>query len=127
MRPIPYGKEITLTSHGRDVRLAASGGQISAKAAGTRFKVVDAGLGRVFLAANGQHLSVSPTGAVSMREARTTAESFQWIETPTGELVLMSLANHRFLRIDPMTGTVVVDSPGPQSDGKDGVRFDWAN
>jgi beta-xylosidase len=126
MRPIPYGKAITLTAHGRDVRLTAKGGAVSA-GTGTAFKVVDAGLGRVFLAANGQHLSVGPTGAVSLREARTTAESFQWIETPTGELVLMSLTNHRFLRIDPATGAVIADSPGPQSDGNDGVRFDWAS
>ena len=38
----------------------------------------------------------------------------------------MSLTNHRFLRIDPATGAVIADSPGPQSDGKDGVRFGWA-
>ena len=119
-------KTITLIAHGRDVRLAATGGQVSANATGTRFRVVDAGLGRVFLAASGQHLSVSPAGAVSLREARTPAETFQWIETPYGELVLMSLTNHRFLRIDPATGAVVADSPGPQSDGKDGVRFDWS-
>jgi hypothetical protein len=51
--------------------------------------------------------------------------SFQWIETPTGELVLMSLATNRFLRIDPASGAIRADSPGPVPDGSDGVRFVW--
>ena len=40
------------------------------------------------------------------------AQTFQWMETPTGELALMSLATNRFLRIDPQTrqkGTEVIN------------------
>jgi hypothetical protein len=44
------------------------------------------------------------------------------METPTGEVTLMSLATHRFLRIDP-EGQVRADSPGPRPDGKDGIRW----
>jgi hypothetical protein len=55
-----------------------------------------------------------------------TAQDFQWIETPTGELVLMSLATNRFLRIDPRTGDVRADSPGPMPDDSDGARFMWS-
>ena len=54
------------------------------------------------------------------------SQSFQWSETPTGETVLMSLATNRYLHIDPASGRVRADSPGPQSDGKDGDRFVWA-
>ena len=55
------------------------------------------------------------------------AQSFQWMETPTGELVLMSIANNRYLRIDRKTGEVMANSPGPLPDGGDGVRFIWSH
>ena len=53
------------------------------------------------------------------------SESFQWIETFTGELTLMSLTTHRYLRMDFKTGALVADSPGPEPNGPEGVRFDW--
>jgi hypothetical protein len=46
------------------------------------------------------------------------------METFTGETILMSLATHRFLRVDESTGAVFADSPGPRPDGRDGVRFE---
>ena len=55
-----------------------------------------------------------------------TAQNFQWIETPTGELVLMSLATNRFLHIDPQTRDVRADSRGPMPDDSDGARFIWS-
>jgi xylan 1,4-beta-xylosidase len=54
-----------------------------------------------------------------------TAQSFQWTETLTGELALLSLATQRYLRIDPATGTITADSPVPVPDGSDGVRLVW--
>jgi hypothetical protein len=84
------------------------------------------GLGRVALRLGTRYLAVAADGAVSLDRTRPgTANSFQWIETPTGELVLMSLVTNRFLRIDPRTGKSVADSPGPLPDGSDGVRFVW--
>lgn len=125
MRPIPYGKSVTITAHGGDKRLTA--GETLTAGAGTTFKVVDRKLGRVALNAGGAYVSVETSGAVTLRKgAPGTAETFQWIETPTGQLVLMSLVTNRFLRIDPASGKITADSPGPQSDGKDGVRFDWS-
>ena len=53
------------------------------------------------------------------------SETFQWIETFTGELILMSLSTHRYLRLDAATGTLRADSPGPHPNGRDGVRWDW--
>lgn len=93
----------------------------------TAFTVVDLKLGRVALKAGRTVVSVDRDGHVKLEETRPgIAQSFQWIETPTGELVLMSLASNRFLRIDPKTQAIICDSPGPLPDGSDGVRFVWA-
>jgi hypothetical protein len=50
-RPIPYGRTVTFKVHGREVALAAKGGNLVAVApvAATPFTVVDRGLGRVAL------------------------------------------------------------------------------
>jgi hypothetical protein len=89
--------------------------------------VTDLGLGRVALRSGAAWVSVDAGGNVALRKGRPAlAESFQWMETPTGELVLMSLATNRFLRVDPATQAVRADSPGPLPDGSDGVRFTWA-
>lgn len=55
-----------------------------------------------------------------------TAQNFQWIETLTGELVLMSSATNRILRIDPQSGAIRADSPGPIPDDSDGARSVWS-
>ena len=93
----------------------------------TVFTVVDMKLGRVALKAGGSYISVARDGHVKLEASKSdAAQSFQWIETPTGELVLMSLATNRFLRVDPKTQAIICDSPGPLPDGSDGVRFVWA-
>jgi hypothetical protein len=56
----------------------------------------------------------------------TEAETFQWTETPYGDLVLLSLASHRHLRIDPASGTVAADQPGPTPDRSDGSCLSWS-
>nr|WP_315394221.1 glycoside hydrolase 43 family protein [uncultured Duganella sp.] len=126
MRPIPFGKAIRLASHGAGNGLAASGERLTA-AAPTLFKVEDMGLGRVALSSGTRYVAVDAGGGVSLQAGKPgVAHSFQWMETPTGELVLMSLANNRYLRIDARSGQVVADSPGPSADGSDGVRFNWS-
>jgi beta-xylosidase len=112
-RPIPFGRDIRLSSGGH----ALGGG---------RFFVADRGLGRVALKAGGRYVSVGGDGAVSF-DARTagTAETFQWMETFGGDLILMSLKTNRYLRIDPTTQRITADSPGPLPDGSDGDRFSW--
>jgi hypothetical protein len=52
-------------------------------------------------------------------------ETFQWTENFYGDLNLLSLATHRQLRIDPKSGKVFADSPGPSPDRKDGSCFVW--
>jgi hypothetical protein len=125
MRPIPLGQRIELKSAGRDYGLALGGAALSA---GTPegFVVVDRKLGRVALRAGRHHVSVADDGNVRLKLGKPgVAETFQWIETPTGELVLMSLATNRFLRLDPATRAITADSAGPLPDGSDGVRFEW--
>jgi streptogramin lyase len=93
----------------------------------TRFEIVDRELGRVALRSGTRYVAVDKDGAVTLTAGQSgTAQTFQWIETPTGELVLMSLATNRFLRIDPQTGEVQADSPGPMPDDSDGARFIWS-
>ena len=128
-KPIPFGRRIELSAHDHvpQVRIGNSANSLLANQRGSiSFRVVDRGLGRVALESNAGFVTVSATGVVSLRRGRPgDAETFQWIETFTGELTLMSLATNRYLHVDFATGALSADSPGPRPDGKDGVRFDW--
>ena len=126
MRPIPYGKQIRLKRFDASTGLAVQSGAL-AVGAPTAFSVVDLKLGRVAFKSGRTFVSVDRNGLTKLERTSPGREhSFQWIETPTGELVLMSLATNRFLRIDPKTQAITCDSPGPLPDGSDGVRFIWA-
>jgi beta-xylosidase len=115
MRPIPYEQVIQLR--------AAVG---RAPAQPLNFTVRELGLGRVALQAGDSFLSIGPDGGATLQVTRPgLAQSFQWMETPTGELLLMSLQTNFYLRIHPQTGALIADSPGPIPDGSDGVRFIW--
>jgi len=115
-KSLPVGKQIVLSPHGHELLQASA----------LAFSVVDRGLGRVALRGRDGLLSVGSDGALSSTKTGSdAAETFQWIETFTGELTLMSLTNHRYLRMDFATGRLVADSPGPLPEGNDGVRFDW--
>ncbi len=127
MHGIPLGKTVSFTSYQPEAGTLATGLAAEMRQ-GTpgRFRIEDRKLGRVALHAAGGYVTVAPDGAVTLAAAaQGPAQVFQWSETPTGETVLMSLATNRYLRIDPASGTVSADSPGPQSDGKDGDRFVW--
>jgi beta-xylosidase len=137
MKPIPFGKKITLSVFGDGSVLVAKDGLLSAApaadplASGTaaQFKVVDRGLGRVALQWGEKFVSAAATGdrgQVTLRSGRPTdAETFQWTETPYGDLILLSLVTHRHLRIEPGSGVVTANHPGPQPDRRDGSCFRW--
>jgi xylan 1,4-beta-xylosidase len=126
MRPIPYGRSVQLTSFRATTGLAAGDGGL-ASGAPTPFEIVDRGLGRVSLQSGERYVTVGEDGGVTLVAGRPgPAQNFQWIETPTGELVLMSVATNRFLRIDPQTRDIRADSPGPMPDDSDGARFIWS-
>ena len=57
--------------------------------------------------------------------APTDAETFQWIETPHGDLTLLSLVTNRYVRIDPGDGVISADSPGPHPSRTDGTCLHW--
>jgi len=126
MRPIPYGRSIQLASFHATTGLTVSDGRL-ASAVPTRFEIVDHRLGRVALRSGRRYVTVDQDGGVTLVAGTSgRAQNFQWIETPTGELVLVSLATNRFLRIDPKTGEIRADSPGPMPDDSDGARFIWS-
>ncbi|WP_161815235.1 glycoside hydrolase family 43 protein [Steroidobacter agaridevorans] len=125
MRPIPYRERVLLSAAGQKYGLGA--GEDGLVVGEPRaIKVVDMQLGRVALELGERFVTVEASGAAGLTSERPgLAETFQWIETPSGELVLMSLRTHRFLRIDPQSRRIVADSPGPRPDGADGVRWAW--
>jgi xylan 1,4-beta-xylosidase len=128
-RPIPYGRQIVLMpyDHAPNVQIGISGNSlvINSKEPAV-FAIVDRNLGRIALRSKAGFVSIGPSGEVSLRSGHPEqAETFQWIETFTGEITLMSLATNRYLRIDSENGRLLADSPGPRPDAKDGVRFDW--
>jgi len=118
MRPIPFGKTITLTNIGDDSELSVDGA--------TQFKVVDCGLGRVALQSSQGFVSVDSTDAkIKLKKVtRAAAETFQWIEIPGGDLILLSLATDRYLCIES-GGAISANHPGPKPDRKDGSCFSW--
>jgi hypothetical protein len=126
LRPMPTGRRVRLSSVGAAYGLGVEAGALTATAPAS-FRLRDMSLGRVALEHRRRYVSVTADGSVTLsRKTPGAAESFQWMETPNGDLVLMSLATHRFLRIDPVTRRIVADSPGPLPDGSDGARFHWS-
>ena len=118
MKPIPFGKMISLTS--------VSGAALGVDGE-TQFKVIDRGLGRVALQSPRGFLSVDATDAkIKLKAGRPAeAETFQWMETPGGDLILLSLATDRYLRSEPGSGMISANDPGPKPDRKDGSCFTW--
>jgi beta-xylosidase len=121
VQPIPFGKTIAIKAAGRDTPLAIDGQE--------RFTVIDRGLGRVALRAGAKHVSIAPstdsTSAVTLRAgALTDNETFQWMENLYGDLLLMSLTTHRYLRLEP-DGRLTSDSVGPEPDPNDGTALRW--
>jgi xylan 1,4-beta-xylosidase len=125
MRPIPYGERVRFVSLRGDQGLSVNGDALASGSPGA-WRVRDMSLGRVALEHRGRYVSIAPDGGATLaRKDPAAAETFQWMETPTGDLALMALATHRFLRIDPASRRIVADSPGPLPDGSDGARFRW--
>lgn len=128
-RPIPYGKSIGLRLHGPGSSAFLIGNR-NLLATGTvpdEFLVMDRGLGRVSLKSGAGFISVDESGNVTLqRGSPGIGETFQWIETFTGELTLLSLRTNRYLHVDRESKAISADGIGPSPDESDGVRFDWA-
>ena len=126
MRPIPYGERVTFAALNQQDGLNATSSGVAAGNPAP-FAVIDRQFGRAALKSSYGFLSIGANGSGQLTQgAPGEAETFQWIETPTGELALMSLRTNRFLRIDPQTRHIVADSPTPLADNSDGVRLVWS-
>jgi len=128
-KPIPYGSTITLqaVNHEPSFFVTEQGVvNVSTSNQAAAFTVSDQGLGRIALRGKSGFIAVGDDGTVSVKQdASETEKSFQWIETFTGELTLLSLQTHRYLRLDFGNGALHADSTGPEPDGLEGIRFNW--
>lgn len=122
MRPVPAGQRgaLVLANAPTSGFTEELGMVIAGRPMDLRVEAI--ALGRVVLHHANGPLSVTQSGVVTVGGLTGVATQWQWMETPTGEVILMSLATHRFLRIHA-DGLVRADSPGPVPDGSDGVRF----
>jgi len=137
---IPVGKVITLKNVADDSQLAGwnglvrpfSQGSKEAGSAAARFVVHDRGEGRIALSAVDGSGYVTVTGVAAagdvrlMKNATGDATTFQWQDMLKDSVMLMSLTNHRYLRITPNSRKLAsADSPGASPDRKDGSCFLW--
>jgi xylan 1,4-beta-xylosidase len=131
-KPIPVTRSIVFTDLGSGNSLAAVDGKVQAVAgAGTAFRVVDRGKGRISLQTkDGKYVSVAgegKAGDVTLKAAAKPgdAETFQWVDLHRGDTLLLSLATNRYIVTPKDAGVVAADNPGPVPDRKNGICFSW--
>jgi hypothetical protein len=100
--------------------------------ANARFLVLDRGNGRVALksVSTGGFVTVKGVGLMSSVRIEPTdggdASTFQWEDMLRNDLMLMCLANHRYLFAGPFAGSLCsADAVGTRPDRKDGACFTW--
>jgi beta-galactosidase len=93
---------------------------------------LDRGNGRVALqsAADSGYITVKDKGGMAEvrieKNATGNATLFQWVDMLRGDLMLLSLATHKYLCIDPAGGSLAAaNAPGARPDRKDGSCFTW--
>lgn len=137
-RPIPAGRVIKLANGSggkvlavkKDTLVGVPADDPQATAAAARFRVLARPLGRVALqcVADDRVVGVTGIGTESRVELGTLrqddSQSFQWMEMPNGDLLLLSLTSHCYLRIKP-DGAVSADAPGAESQRANGASFTW--
>ncbi|WPU99863.1 glycoside hydrolase 43 family protein [Mucilaginibacter sp. cycad4] len=139
-RPIPYGKVIMLKSLADSTILVNWRGFLRpvpensafAKNNTAGFKIFDRGHGRIALQSvtDGRWVTIKGLGGMAEvrleNEEKGEASQFQWQDMLRGDLMLMSLATHRYLFADPFGGSLTsADAPGARPDRKDGSCFLW--
>jgi hypothetical protein len=139
-RPIPYNQVITLKcigdgsilvnwrNHVRPVEINSN----FARGNASHFKVIDKGNGRIALQSLASGGFVTVKGVAGLAEVRIEAEEkgdasvFQWEDMLKGDLMLMSLYNHRYLSVDPFARSLCyANATNTQPDRKDGACFVW--
>ncbi|MCB0668723.1 MAG: glycoside hydrolase 43 family protein [Saprospiraceae bacterium] len=140
MRKIPHNSIIELQSVADSTLLVnwknflrpVGIGSRFAEGHSSEFKVLDRGLGRIALqsVASGGYVTVRGNGGMAEVRIEKTdqgdASVFQWIEMINGDLMLMSLYNHRYLKVDPRAGSLcAADARGARPDHQAGACFTW--
>jgi len=108
----------------RTLHLAVTGSAITGNADAALRSPCQPRTGRIASARTVSAFRPLATGISCCMRERPPAETFQWIETLNGDLTLMSLATHRYLRVDFNTGAPMATVP-PRTQRTEGVRFDW--
>lgn len=97
-----------------------------------KFKVLHRGQGRIALRSltSGGYVTVKGNGGMAEvrieQDDQGNASTFQWIEMIGGDLMLLSLYNHRYLNIDPGAGSLcAADARGARPDHREGACFSW--
>jgi xylan 1,4-beta-xylosidase len=101
-----------------------------------RFRVLDRGQGRVALeSAGGEEsagglvtvLNLAGMGEVRIQPgAASDASTFQWEDILRGDLMLLSLASHRYVVAQPNAGALCgADAPGASPSRREGACFGW--
>jgi xylan 1,4-beta-xylosidase len=139
-QPIPYDKIIVLKSLADNTILVnwrnhvrpVSQGSPYAVGTASQFRVLDRGQGRIALqsVATGGFVTLKGDGGMAEVRIESTdqgeSSTFQWQDMLRGDLMLMSLATHRYLFADPNAGSLCsADAVGARPDRKDGSCFRW--
>lgn len=139
-QPIPYGKIIRLQSvadssiltNWRNFLRPVPEGSPFTRGETTHFRVLDRGEGRIALqsVATGGYLTVK--GKAGLAEVRIEAgdqglaSTFQWEDTLLGDIMLLSLYNHRYVMVDPYARSLcAADARGARPDHRAGACFWW--
>ena len=138
---LPLGKTISLTNvangsvvwgNPNGMLHSARAGSPEAQGPAARFRVHDRGQGRVVLEATDGSgfvtvVGLGLSGDVRLCKQETAGSLFQWQDMLRGQCMLLSLQNHRYVGVDPLTGEPYsAESPGARPDRKDGAVFTWA-
>jgi hypothetical protein len=98
----------------------------------THFRVLDRGNGRVALQSVVTGGYVTVKGQAGLAEVRIEAEdqgdasTFQWLDMLNGDVMLLSLYNHRYLFVDPNANSLCsADARGARPDHRGGACFSW--
>jgi beta-xylosidase len=139
-RPIPYNQVISLQSladrsvlvNWKNFLRPVDPNSRFAAGKATHFRVLDRGNSRIALQSVATNGYVSVKGNAGLAEVRIEAEdqgeasTFQWQDMLNGDIMLMSLYNHRYLFVDPGAGSLCSsDARGARPDHKGGACFSW--
>ncbi|MCB9281060.1 MAG: glycosyl hydrolase 43 family protein [Lewinellaceae bacterium] len=140
-RPIPYDQVIRITSLADSTVLVNWRNHLRpvppnspfAGDTADQFRVLDRGNGRIALQSVSSGGFVTVKGEGLMAQVRIEADdqgdasTFQWQDMLKGDVMFLSLHNHRFIAVDPHAGSLCsADAAGARPDRKGGACFYWA-